>query len=109
MTRGCLGDFCFTTLPIGYAGSPSFSRIFEAASILFERNGEHHPDSEIEGAAQIIFRDVADFLQQVEDGLLRPRAKLNFGNATLRKDTRKIVGQAATGDVGRALQKFLRM
>ena len=55
---------------------------------------EDHSDAEIEGSPEIIVWNIAEFLQQREDGLLGPGMGVDFGRTPRREDARDIVGEA---------------
>ena len=69
------------------------------AKFLFG-NHQHHADAQVEGAAVIFVRHIAEFFEQIEDGLGRPGGRVDFDAEAARKDARDVVGETAAGDVG---------
>src|SRR5215475_470896 len=63
----------------------------------------HHEqvaDTHVEGAAHLGLLHLSAFLDDLEDGRHRPRARVDDSLAALGEDARKILGDAAPGYVG---------
>src|SRR3569833_3723642 len=72
---------------------------------ILRRDDDDHADAAVEGAQHFLRRDVADLGQPAEH-----RRRVGLGQVyaraeTLRQHARNVVGEAAAGDVGEALDR----
>ena len=65
---------------------------------------EDHPDPQVERAPIIVFRDVADSPQHLENRRHRPRRPVHPHAQPLWQNPRCVIGDPAAGDVRRSLQ-----
>src|SRR5205823_8259544 len=54
----------------------------------------------------VVFGNIAQPLQEIEDGLARPGASVNVDSAAAGKDAGDVPGEPSTGDVGGTFEQF---
>src|SRR5271157_1408089 len=66
---------------------------------LLRRHDQDHADAHVEGAQHLVAGHIADLLQVLEDGWHRPGVDLDDRSHALGQHARKVLGEAAAGDV----------